>query len=198
MQIVNASGGATTSVVLAVEETFHAATARGEAPPGLRAANVSGAFSIAGVPDGEYVVLAAFENDGLVRDPDTSIGGTEIVHITVSGADQTISEGFKVTGALVVVSPGATKIDEVSGTPTFVWEDDSSEDSYDVQLFDALGNEVWKKTGVTDQKGSKDVSVAYDGSALSSGMYYQFRVVSMKGGVPISATEDLKGVFVYK
>ncbi|HQP36195.1 MAG TPA: hypothetical protein PLI95_13495 [Polyangiaceae bacterium] len=33
---------------------------------------------------------------------------------------------------------------------------------------------------------------------LSPGMYYQFRVVSMKGGVPISATEDLKGVFVYK
>jgi hypothetical protein len=40
----------------------------------------------AGVPDGKYVALAAFENDGLVRDPDTSIGGTQIVHLTVSGA----------------------------------------------------------------------------------------------------------------
>jgi len=29
-------------------------------------------------------------------------------------------------------------------------------------------------------------------------MNFQYRVVSMKGGVPISATEDLKGVFVYK
>jgi len=26
-------------------------------------------------------------------------------------------------------------------------------------------------------------------------MYYQFRATSIKGGVPIAATEDLKGVF---
>lgn len=198
VQIVNAPGGSTTSVVLAVEETFQASVARGEAPPGLRAANVSGSFSIPGVPDGKYVVLAAFENDNLVRDPDTSIGGTELVHITVTGADQAISQGFKVTGALAVISPGASKIDEVSGTPTFEWADDSSEDSYDVQLFDALGNEVWKKAGVTESKGNKNVSVAYDGAALEPGMFYQFRVVSIKDGTPISATEDLKGVFVYK
>jgi hypothetical protein len=27
------------------------------------------------------------------------------------------------------------------------------------------------------------------------GMFYQFRAVSIKDGVPISATEDLRGVF---
>jgi hypothetical protein len=30
------------------------------------------------------------------------------------------------------------------------------------------------------------------------GMIYQFRATSIKGGVPISQTEDLKGVFLYK
>jgi hypothetical protein len=195
VQIVNAPGGSLTSVVLAVEETFQESVARGEVPRGLRAANISGAFSIKGVPNGKYVVLAAFENDGLVRDPDTSIGGTQIVHITVSGADQTISQGFKVTGALAVISPGAAGPEDVSGTPVFKWKDDSSEDSYDVFVFDALGTEVWK-TNIPSMQG-KDVSVTYAGPALISGMYYQFRAVSIKSTVPISATEDLKGVFIF-
>jgi hypothetical protein len=37
--------------------------------------------------------------------------------------------------------------------------------------------------------------VSYEGP-LEPGMYYQFRTVSIKDGVPISATEDLRGVFV--
>lgn len=85
VEIVNPGQGKNTSVILVVEETFVANAARGEAPPGLRAANVSGDWSIPNVPDGKYVVLGAFENDFLVRDPDTSIGGTEIEHITVPG-----------------------------------------------------------------------------------------------------------------
>jgi hypothetical protein len=198
IQIVNATGGATTSVILVVEETFEPNAARGEAPRGLRVGDVSGAFSINGVPDGNYVVLAAFENDGLVRDPDTSIGGTEIVHITVAGMSQELAEGFKVTGALAVTSPGAEKLDEVSGTPTFVFEDDSSEDTYEVRVFDALGELVWEDLAVPGQSGSGDVSVDYGGDPLTPGMIYQFRATSIKDTVPISATEDLKGVFIYK
>lgn len=198
VQIVNAMGGSSTSVILVLEDTFDPDLIRGEAPPGLRAGNVSGSFSISGVPDGRYVVLAAFENDGLVRDPDTSIGGTEIVHITVAGANQSISEGFKVTGALAVISPGAETIEAVSGTPTFRWEDDSSEDEYDVQVYDALGTLVWETTGDFDPGGSAPAEVAYGGPPLTSGMIYQFRATSIKGGVPISSTEDLKGVFVFQ
>lgn len=198
VQIVNAAGGSKTSVILVVEDTFVPNVARGEAPPGLRVGNVSGAWSISGVPDGKYVVLAAFENDDLVRDPDTSIGGTEIVHITVAGADLAVAQGFKVTQALAVFSPddGAA----VSGTPTFEFEDDSSEDSYTVQVFDVLGTEVWKKEGIAGPKGSAPVSVAFDGPAgtFVSGTYYQFRATSIKSGVPISATEDLKGLFFYE
>jgi hypothetical protein len=196
VEIVNASGVSGTSVILVVEDTFNETAARGETPRGLRQANVTGDFSISGVPDGKYMILAAFENDGLVRDPDTSIGGTEIVHITVAGADVEVAESFKVTGAISVVSPGGTQLDEVMGTPTFEWADDSSEDGYEVRLFDALGKKVWENLAVPRVTGSEAVSVTYDGEALTPGMIYQFRATSKKDGVPISQTEDLKGVFI--
>jgi hypothetical protein len=195
VQIVNPGDGSSTSVILVVEDTFVENAARGEAPPGLRAANVGGAWSIANVPDGKYVVLAAFENDFLVRDPDTSIGGTDIQHITVSGGNVDVP-GFKITGALAVISPDSEQ--EVTGTPTFVWEDDSSEDDYTVEVFDALGNLTWEQAGVLGPNGSKPVELPYAGPALTAGMYYQFRATSIKDGVPISRTEDLRGVFVFR
>ncbi|MCC6527812.1 MAG: hypothetical protein IT373_34525 [Polyangiaceae bacterium] len=194
VQIVNAPGGSTTSVLLAVEDTFDEALRRGEAPIGLRAENVSGAFAIEGVPAGNYVVLASFDNDGLVQDPDTSIGGTEIVHIVVDGQDQALAESFKVTGALAVIAPAELEV--VAGLPTLAWEDDSSEDEYLVRVYDALGTLVWETQGVFDPGGSSPATVAYAGPLLESGMIYQFRAVALKGGVAISATEDLKGLFV--
>jgi hypothetical protein len=194
VQIVNAPGGATTSVILVVESTFIESTKRGEAPPGFRAADVSGSWSIERVPDGRYVALAAFENDGLVRDPDTSIGGTDIVHVEVTGSSVSL-EGFKVTGALAVVSPGADEPEAVPATFDLSWEDDSSEDTYDLTVHDALGELTWEQTGVPGVTGNMAVVVPYAGPALMPGMFYQFRAVSIKDGVPISATEDLRGVF---
>jgi hypothetical protein len=38
--------------------------------------------------------------------------------------------------------------------------------------------------------------VVYGGPALEGGMIYQFRATSLKGGVPIASTEDLRGVFL--
>jgi hypothetical protein len=194
VQIVNAPGGAMTSVILVVESTFVEATARGEAPPGLRVGDISGAWSIERVPNGRYVALAAFENDALVRDPDTSIGGTDIVHVEVDGDDVAL-EGFKVTEALTVVSPGANEPEAVSGTFDLSWEDDSSEDTYDLTVFDALGGTTWHQPGILGPRGNEPVVVTYGGPALVPGMFYQFRAVSIKDGVPISTTEDLKGVF---
>jgi hypothetical protein len=196
VQIVNGGGASDTSVILVLEDTFDENVARGEAPAGLRAFPVTGAFSIAGVPDGRYVVLAAFENDGLVRDPDTSIGGTELQRVTVMGQSVAIASGFKVTGALAVIAPGANGVEALSGTPTFQWEDDSSEDGYRVEVFDAFGTVVWETMGNFDQGGSKPAEVVYGGPALEGGMIYQFRATSLKGGVPIASTEDLRGVFL--
>jgi hypothetical protein len=197
ISLVNPGGGSVTSVILAVDETFNDDAARGEAPPGLRAGDVSSDFRIEGVPDGSYVVLAAFENDALVRDPDQSIGGTAIARISVSGADVAISDAFKVTGALDVSSPD--KEASVSGTPTFVWADDSGEDHYEVRLFDAFGNMVWEDKAVPGVSGSRSVSESYGGPALTPGLLYQFRATSIKrGGTAISTTEDLRGTFLYR
>lgn len=193
VQIVNAPGGASTSVILVVEDAFDPIALSGETPPGLRVGDVDGAWSISGVPDGTYVVLAAFENDDLVRDPDTSIGGTDIVTLTVSGSDEEVA-GFKVTEALEVLGPGAELPEVVTAPVTLSWEDDSSEDLYEVEVFDALGELVWETSGDLDPGGNAPVTVPYDGP-LDPGMYYQFRVTSLKSGVPLSRTEDLRGVF---
>jgi hypothetical protein len=146
------------------------------------------------VPDGEYVVLAAFDNDALVRDPDENIGGTDLVRVTVS-SDVTLDESFKVTEALEVFSPGAEDAEVVDGSPTFVFADDSSEDGYNLIVLDAFGDLVWS-ADVPEQSGGSEVSVPYEGPALEDGMVYQFRATSIRGTSPISTTEDLKGVFI--
>jgi hypothetical protein len=199
VQIVNGNGFSVTSVVLALKDTFVPNAARGEVPKGLRVGNVTGSYEFTGVPDGQYVILAAFENDGLVRDPDISIGGTSILDVTIAGGASVTKEGFKVTGSLSTESPGKDAIDEVMGTPTFVWGDDSSEDHYEVRLFDAFGTNVWENLAIPSVSGDKTVSAMYGGDMLKPGMIYQFRATSIgKDGVPISQTEDLRGVFVYR
>jgi hypothetical protein len=202
VSIVNAPGGSMTSVVLVVASTFNEALKRGEVPPGLRAPkagtpSVSGAFTIEGVPDGSYVVLAAFENDSLVRDPDTSIGGTQIQRVQIGDGNRQVAlaAAFKITEALAVMRPGAGELPEImtSSALSFSWKDDSSEDRYTLELIDARGNVVWN-VGVPKQTGG-DVTVPYNGPALQSGALYQFRATSFHRDAPISQTEDLRGVF---
>lgn len=197
VEIVNPGDGDDTSIILVVDETFIESIASGEAPPGLRAGNIDGQWEIANVPDGNYVVLAAFENDFLVRDPDQSIGGTDLVRITVSGSSVDLAESFKITGALDVVSPDDEEV--VSGTPTFVWGDDSSEDHYEIVVYDAYGTLVWERLDIPGVSGDSEVTVQYEGDPLEAGMLYQFRATSIKnGGSPIARTEDLRGVFLYQ
>ncbi len=199
VSIVNPGAGQATSIVLVLESLFDETTLRGESPPGLRSPtpgrqpDVTGSFVIEGVPAGRYVVLAAFENDFLVRDPDTTIGGTQIVHQEVApGADVVLAESFKVTGALNFLAPLGLEPLAVSAAPQISWEDDSSEDGYELVVYDALGDVAWTHTE-PGHSGS-DPSVTY-GGPLEPGMYYQVKVRSMKSGTPISQTEDLAGVF---
>lgn len=204
VQIVSASG--VTSVVMVVKSTFIENLARGEVPPGLRAPDagkapdITGSFEITGVPDGDYVVLAAFENDGLVRDPDTSIGGTELQFVTVANGVPSKEVSFKVTDAIELVSPGAgDAVDEVSATPTLTWKPYSSAKMYRVLVFDALGVEKWNSGFLQNLPTSGDISVPYTGTALEAGKLYQWRAVTYSGsGTPISQTEDLKGLFRVK
>jgi hypothetical protein len=208
VNIVNAPGGSATSVVLIPTALFNPVFEFGPVPFGLRAPgpgiapNVSSAWTIEAVPEGTYKVIAALENDLLVRDPDASISGTDIIEITVvAGESMDLQDSFKVTEALGVVSPGRDGPEEVTGTPTFVFDDDSSEDRYEVVVHDALGNEIWRDDQVPGVSGSDTVSVDYDGPALTPGMYYRFVATSWKDGNPapsaLSRTEDLRGVFVF-
>jgi hypothetical protein len=199
---VDGKAASGTSVIAFVESTFDPLTGRGVPPPGLRAPasgppSITGAFTIDGVPPGKYVVVAAFENDGLVRDPDHCINGTADVHVQVAGGQTAAAGTFKVTGALAVMSPGAAQADAVTIAPTLTWADDAGEDHYAVEVFDALGQRVWNTTilGVT----GGIPAVAY-GGPMASGMYYQFRVTSTKTQgtgttCELSRTEDLRGVF---
>jgi hypothetical protein len=202
VQLVAGANGAGTSVVMVVESTFNAALIRGEVPPGLRAPDpglaptVTGSYAITGVPDGKYVVLAAFENDGNVRDPDPNISGTQIAHITVANGTPSASPSFKVTGAIQMVGPGAGETTEmVAGTPTFTWKPYSSAKSYELRVFDSQGTVVWENLAFTPTT-SGDVSLAYGGPALTPGLVYQWRATA-KGNAsnPISNTEELRGLF---
>ncbi len=210
VSIVNAPGGSVTSIVLIPSAVFIPAFEFGPVPYGLRAPepglapNVSGAWTIPGVPAGTYKVIASLENDFLVRDPDLGIAGTQIVEITVDPGTGSfdVPDGFKVTEALEVIGPGRDQPEEVSGTPTFEFADDSSEDRYEVVVHDALGNEIWRDDQIPGVSGNDTVVVPYAGPALTEGMYYRFQATSWRdsGGdsSPISRTEDLRGVFVHR
>lgn len=214
LNIVNGGQGTATSVVLVVASTFSDTFVRGEVPRGLRTPlsgppSITGAFSIKDVPEGEYYVLAAFENDFLVRDPDPNISGTQLVKQAMPSPGTTIAlpNSFKITGSLDVVGPGVDAPEAVTSAPTLAWGDDSSEDFYTVVVYNAYGELVWCRSeqmmgcagpNVPGVSGSPTVSVPYEGP-LETGMYYQFRATSWRvaGGKagPISATEDLRGVF---
>ncbi|WP_437571547.1 hypothetical protein [Sorangium sp. So ce542] len=213
INLVNAPGGSTTSVVLVVASTFNDTFVRGEVPRGLRTPlsgppDVSGEFSISGVPAGRYVVLAAFENDALVRDPDPNIAGTQLVTVEMPrpGEDVSLATSFKITEALPVLGPGATDAEPVTSAPVLRWGDDSSEDFYTVVVYNAYGDRVWcladdamcDGPSIPAASGVEEVSVEY-GGPLDPGMYYQFRVTSWRSPGdkpgPISTTEDLRGVF---
>lgn len=190
VQIVNASGAAVTSVALMPKGTFVEAVGRGEAIKGLLIDNVTGSFQFSGVPNGDYRVVAAFDDDGLVRDPISVVP-----NVFVNGKDIVLPESLKLTGALGVVSPGATGIDVVSGTPVFTWADDTSEDAYEVRLFDVHGQKVWE-TVLPGASGAPSVSLTYAGPPLTPKMLYQFRATSKKSSSFLSQTEDLEGAFV--
>ncbi len=199
ISLVAGANGAGTSVVLALESTFIEALGRGEVPPGLRAPengeapNIKGAWTISGIPDGKYVVLAAFENDDNVRDPDPNIAGTGVQRLTVSNGQLSgaTSPAFKVTAAVAITSPGRDGLDETTATPTFAWQKHPNADAYTLDVFDGLGNKVWT-LAITDGNAT---SATYAGPALAAGGFYQWRLTAIRRLAPTSHTEELRGVF---
>jgi len=234
VQLVSSTAWNQTSVLLVVASTFDATRIRGVAPAGLRASAVTGSWSIPGIPDGHYRVLAGFETDYLVRDP-SDIGGTAVLEFQVVGGVPLLMDGatsaatlqgFKITGAVrlkaplpdatgacgtltgfpaspAALLPGACTT--TSAAPTIAWETYPATSVYELTVVDDAGAVAWQAR--VDRNAS---SVAYGaGTApvtgtpvapapLVAGRTYQVHLTSVPvGGVPLSTSEDLLGVFTY-
>ncbi len=215
----NMPANPSTSVALVVKSTFVENLGRGEQPPGLSASGVTPAatgYSIPGVPDGTYIVLAAFGNDGMVRDI-SGIGGSAPVEVDVSGGAVTLAPGaFKLTGAMTLGTPFVAPYDTTpwpvtSGVtqPVFDWVAyASASQGYIVQVFDTFGAPLLPQNAQASPLTLKGVQVAaspspsytYPGApALQKGMYYQFKVFAMQTisakTVVASQSKDQQGVF---
>jgi hypothetical protein len=206
VQLSTGSNGAGTSVELVLESTFDNVLARGEPIPGLRAPesgtpNLSGSYSIDGIPDGKYVALVGFDNDGNVRDPDPSIASSQLTHVTVTNGTPSANPVLKVVGAVQVVSPGAgDALEEIAGVPTFKWKPYATATGYTLGVYTVQGVKTWERLAVltaTDADGN--IAVPYGGTTpLKTGVLYQWRVTAYNLLNPISFTEDVRGLFVVK
>lgn len=181
--IVNAPAQSSTTVILA-DPSFQPLVPKTSPPAGLAAAGVTSSWAIAGVPDGKYLVLVAYENDGLVAE------SASLETVQVAGAD-TVATTTKVTEALAILGPEGNV--SASGL-TFSWKSESSVDYYDVALRDQTGKLIWQ--GQTPGlAGASQISLPYEGPALPTGSPHQFRVTAYANGVAITRSEDLRGVF---
>jgi hypothetical protein len=67
-----------------------------------------------------------------------------------------------------------------------------------VRVYDAFGTEIHANPMVPRVTGSGNVEYTMTGVTLDDGMIYQFRAWALHSdGTRISATEDLKGVFLF-
>ena len=189
-----------------------------EAVPGLRA-ETDGDFAIEDVPDGTYDVLATFDNDCNVLDPDPNLAHTAIQSVTVAGGEVMIAETFNITNAIHLdgVWGGTTcdnddhtvsTVEFMEGdTVTFTWEAyPGSTEGYAVEVIDVLGNVVWggfEQDGAPRLRFAKEILQAdYAGEALVAGYNYRFCIWALANdkGAPhgfryISSSENLRGLF---
>lgn len=172
--------GGPTAVSLVVAETFRAAAPTAEIIAGTtQPLAAPGAFSIAGVPPGRYVVLAGFGNDGLQR---------AFAPIEVAATDATLPSPLALAAPLPLTSPGATVPEAVTAPPTIAWQAQPGATRYDVDVTDGRGVSVW-------QRQVTGMSVSYAGP-LSAGGFYQARVTARdNSGAVLAVTEELRGVF---
>ena len=183
--------------------------------PGLTANEDGGNYTLSGIPDGDYIAWASFENDGYVLDPDWVFKNPDGLNMSfISAIDTTLN--FSVTGSVKMIFP-TNPSDSIyafmadSIVPMFKWEPYSSTGEYIIEVRDLSGNRIW---GGFEADGTVNhafldvdsVEFDFDGSAteaLVPGEIYQWKVWADKGSPPqdsfvqqlISTTEDLRGIF---
>ena len=182
--IFNRGATQNVEVTLVLESTYMSTLDRGESPPGLTVRGPGNdPYTFTGVPDGKYVVLAAFGLDGDVRDVSDG-GNTDAPRVTVqSGAPVASTAPFKIVPAVELLTIGGTVVgvDPIvvvtSEAPQFAWTKGNFDtQTYRVLVFDAFGNTVWSH----DMAATTNDSVVYAGSALQAGMPYQLRILAIK------------------
>lgn len=189
--------------------------------PGLVTENLSqdNSYTLEGVPDGDFLAWASFENDGYIVDQDWIIkngGFPNALELTISSANQT--KDFSVTDTVPLVSPTndaepVIPVEVDTLTPTFTWQTYPGTQQWAIEVFDSDGNTIWGGfDGVntightTISKDTLSVQFDFDGSAseaLEDGKTYRWKVLSLKDGtgaeagtlVIESASEDQLGLF---
>lgn len=182
--VIAEAGASTTSVILAPEsfdiERFHDAR-----PSGPRVTGVSGAWSIPDVPAGTYVVLAGYEQDGLVLDPSAS--PPKIVVSGNPGETIAVASPQKLVRALTVVT-----ISSISSKAAITFVDGRDEDAYDLSVIDFMSKPTY---AATEPASSSNANVTFAvGANLVVPLRYRFRVTAKRNGVVITQTEDLAAV----
>jgi hypothetical protein len=191
-----------------------------EVIPGMRVyTDVNNNYTMRGLPNGNFEIIASMLNDGNVIDPDEAVTQGDPLVIVTSGIVDPPTRSFKITGAVVMDTPATPVNNEVpvlTATPTFTWHSESSYSSandFAIEVINEYGETVWGGFGGLDPvEGIPTVTVPggtyttdYAGPALQSGRYYQLRIYAMKddndailypnGYKLISVSENLDGVF---
>jgi hypothetical protein len=198
---------------LVIESTYVSTLDRGDSPPGLTVHTAGNAnYAFAGVPDGRFVVLAAFAADGNVRDLSTG-GMTAAPRVTVAGAT-VAPDDFKIVPAVELRTIGGASVgvDPVivvsTTTPTFTWGKGTVANaaSYRVMVFDEFGDYQLPPTDVAAVTNN-----VFDCTScgLQPDHFYQLRILGLAqslaelGASPgvyeqLTQTEDVLGVFTYR
>ena len=191
-----------------------------EVIPGMRVyTDLNNNYTMSGMPNGIYEIIASMLNDDNVIDPDEAVTQGDPLVTVINGIVDPPTRGFKITGAIVMDTPATPVNNEVTvltATPTFTWHSESSYSSVDdfaIEVINESGETVWGGFGGLDPvEGIPTVTVPggiytinYAGPELQSGRYYQLRIYAMKddndvisypnGYKLISVTENLDGVF---
>jgi hypothetical protein len=191
-----------------------------EVIPGMRVyTDASNNYTMSGLPNGDFEIIASMLNDNNVIDPDEAVTqGDPLVTVT-NGIVDPSTRSFKVTGAVVMDTPSTpfdNMVPVLTATPTFTWHSESSysnANDFAIEVINEYGETVWGGFGGLDPvEGVPTVTVPggtytidYAGPALQSGRYFQLRIYAMKndnnailypnGYKLISVTENLDGVF---
>ncbi|WP_289055737.1 carboxypeptidase-like regulatory domain-containing protein [Carboxylicivirga marina] len=195
---------------------LHPAT--NEPIPGLVKMSEAMNYSMSGIPDGNYLVKASFENDTYVVDPDWIVKNGEP---TLTATGEEVEINFTLTDAVKLNSPTnemstTVPVEETSTTPTFEWASYPSTKDYVIEVSDANGNVIWggfnnqtpPGKNIVIPSSTTSVDYNFDNSALLTELeydvVYRWKLYasvdenSEIGWKLISVSEDQMGLFIVK